>query len=54
MIGAQASKQQFDKIIGCIDTGRNEGAQLMTGGDPRHDVDGGFILNRLFLKVTTA
>ncbi|MFX4308690.1 aldehyde dehydrogenase family protein, partial [Acinetobacter soli] len=50
MIGAQASKQQFDKIIGCIDTGRNEGAQLMTGGDPRHDVDGGFYIEPTIFK----
>ncbi|ENV79400.1 aldehyde dehydrogenase family protein [Acinetobacter ursingii] len=50
MIGAQASKQQFDKIIGCIDTGRNEGAQLLTGGDARHDVDGGFYIEPTIFK----
>ncbi|MGQ2385952.1 acetaldehyde dehydrogenase ExaC [Acinetobacter ursingii] len=50
MIGAQASKQQFEKIIGCIDTGRNEGAQLLTGGDARHDVDGGFYIEPTIFK----
>jgi len=50
MIGAQASKQQFDKIIGCIDTGRNGGAQLLTGGDARHDVDGGFYIEPTIFK----
>ncbi|ENX48814.1 MULTISPECIES: acetaldehyde dehydrogenase ExaC [Acinetobacter] len=50
MIGAQASKQQFDKIIGCIDNGRNEGAQLLTGGDARHDVDGGFYIEPTIFK----
>ncbi|WP_336151550.1 aldehyde dehydrogenase family protein [Acinetobacter ursingii] len=50
MIGAQASNQQFDKIIGCIDSGRNEGAQLLTGGDARHDVDGGFYIEPTIFK----
>ncbi|MEQ1104972.1 acetaldehyde dehydrogenase ExaC [Acinetobacter ursingii] len=50
MIGAQASKQQFDKIIGCIDSGRNEGAQLLTGGNARHDVDGGFYIEPTIFK----
>ena len=50
MIGAQASKQQFDKIIGCIDSGRNEGAQLLTGGDARHAVDGGFYIEPTIFK----
>ncbi|MCU4414042.1 aldehyde dehydrogenase family protein [Acinetobacter sp. WU_MDCI_Axc73] len=50
MIGAQASKQQFDKIIGCINTGRNEGAKLLTGGEARHDVDGGFYIEPTIFK----
>jgi aldehyde dehydrogenase len=32
MIGAQASTEQMDKILSYIDVGRNEGAQLLTGG----------------------
>ncbi|MCP5774182.1 aldehyde dehydrogenase family protein, partial [Klebsiella pneumoniae] len=31
MIGAQASQEQQDKILGCIATGRAEGAQIITG-----------------------
>lgn len=33
MVGAQASKQQFDKILSYIEIGRNEGAEVLTGGD---------------------
>jgi aldehyde dehydrogenase len=33
MVGAQASKQQFDKILSYIEIGRNEGADVLTGGD---------------------
>lgn len=32
MIGAQASKQQFDKILSYMDIGLNEGAKILTGG----------------------
>jgi aldehyde dehydrogenase len=32
MIGAQASAEQRDKILGYIDVGRDEGAELLTGG----------------------
>ena len=34
MMGAQASKDQFDKILGYIDIGRQEGAEVLTGGGP--------------------
>jgi len=33
MVGAQASKAQFDKILEYIDIGKNEGAKLLIGGD---------------------
>ena len=33
MIGAQASKDQLDKILSYIDIGQNEGARLITGGE---------------------
>lgn len=33
MVGAQASKQQFDKILSYIEIGRNEGADVLTGGN---------------------
>ncbi|MHA3054459.1 aldehyde dehydrogenase family protein [Acinetobacter sp. ANC 4633] len=50
MIGAQASVQQQNKILGCIETGRSEGAQLLTGGSPRHDVEGGFYIEPTIFK----
>ncbi|MBY0371376.1 aldehyde dehydrogenase family protein [bacterium] len=33
-MGAQVSKEQFDKILGFIDSGKREGATLVTGGAP--------------------
>jgi len=33
MVGAQASKQQFDKIMDYVAIGKNEGAEVLTGGD---------------------
>ncbi|MEU2031339.1 acetaldehyde dehydrogenase ExaC [Nocardia amamiensis] len=35
MIGAQASNDQYEKILSYIDIGRREGAQVLTGGGPR-------------------
>ena len=32
MVGAQASKQQFDKILGYVEIGRQEGAEVLMGG----------------------
>lgn len=32
MVGAQASKQQFDKIMDYIEIGKNEGAKILLGG----------------------
>ena len=32
MVGAQASQQQFDKILSYMDIARQEGAQILTGG----------------------
>jgi len=34
MIGAQASNDQFEKILSYIDIGRQEGAKVLTGGVP--------------------
>ena len=45
MIGAQASKEQLEKILSYIDIGRNEGAKLLAGGkraDLGGDLTGGF------------
>jgi aldehyde dehydrogenase len=35
MIGAQASNDQYEKIMSYIDIGKKEGAELLTGGGPR-------------------
>jgi len=32
-MGAQVSQEQFDKILGYIDSGKQEGAKLVTGGE---------------------
>ena len=44
MIGAQASLQQQNKILGCIATGREEGAKILTGGHDRQEVGDGFYI----------
>ena len=44
MIGAQASLEQQNKILGCIATGREEGAQILTGGHDRQEVGNGFYI----------
>ena len=35
MIGAQASREQYEKILSYIDIGRQEGAEVLTGGAAR-------------------
>lgn len=50
MIGAQASQEQQDKILGCINLGRQEGAQVLTGGDARHEVGEGFYIEPTIFK----
>ncbi|MGA6871849.1 aldehyde dehydrogenase [Streptomyces pratensis] len=35
MIGAQASNEQYEKILSYVDIGRKEGAEILTGGTPR-------------------
>lgn len=50
MIGAQASQEQQDKILGCIAKGKSEGAQVLTGGSARDDVDGGFYIEPTIFK----
>jgi len=45
MIGAQASSEQMEKILSYIDIGKQEGAELLTGGQRNHlggDLEGGF------------
>jgi aldehyde dehydrogenase len=36
MIGAQASNDQYEKILSYIDIGRKEGGKVLTGGGPAH------------------
>ncbi|MCP4253924.1 MAG: aldehyde dehydrogenase family protein [Candidatus Scalindua sp.] len=49
-MGAQVSKQQFDKILGYIDTGKQEGAKLVSGGE-RCGEKGYFIRPTIFDEV---
>ncbi|WP_263993867.1 acetaldehyde dehydrogenase ExaC [Mycolicibacterium fallax] len=47
MIGAQASKEQLDKILSYIEIGKSEGARLVTGGeraDLGGDLGGGYYI----------
>ncbi|ENV32587.1 acetaldehyde dehydrogenase ExaC [Acinetobacter gerneri] len=50
MIGAQASQEQQDKILGCIATGRAEGAQVLIGGGDRKEVGEGFYIEPTVFK----
>ena len=46
-IGAQASNDQFEKILSYFDIGRKEGAKVLTGGEPNKlpgDLAGGFYI----------
>lgn len=52
MIGAQASLEQQEKILGCIETGRAEGAELLTGGHGRQEVGEGFYIEPTIFKGT--
>ena len=54
MIGAQASLQQQEKILRCINTGREEGAELLLGGSGRKEVGDGFYVDPTILKATIA
>ncbi len=52
-VGAQASQEQFDKIMSYMDIAREEGAEFLTGGeresfDPAYD--GGFYIQPTLLK----
>jgi aldehyde dehydrogenase len=49
-MGAQCSKGQLEKILNYIQVGKDEGAELMTGGDRAHL--GGALENGFFLQPT--
>src|SRR5690625_7600248 len=53
MVGAQASSDQFEKIKSYLDIGRQEGAEVLAGGDvDRVDgLDGGFYIQPTVFKV---
>jgi len=48
-IGAQASQEQHDKILGCIAIGKGEGAKVLTGGNARNEIDQGFYIEPTIL-----
>ncbi len=53
MIGAQASQIQFDKILSYIKLGKEEGAELLTGGDANHlsgDIENGYYIKPTLFK----
>jgi aldehyde dehydrogenase (NAD+) len=53
--GPQITKAQFERVLGYIESGKNEGATLVMGGEPFKNVDGGkgfFIAPTVFTNVT--
>ncbi|MGV9347698.1 aldehyde dehydrogenase [Streptomyces spiralis] len=54
MIGAQASNDQYEKILSYIDIGRQEGAELLTGGSPRAvaGLEGGYYIEPTIFRGT--
>jgi len=55
MVGAQVSKEQFDKILDYVDIGTKEGAELLIGGNVeqmRGGLDGGYYIEPTLMKGT--
>ncbi|WIV50439.1 aldehyde dehydrogenase family protein [Marivivens sp. LCG002] len=53
MVGAQASKQQHDKIMSYLTIGREEGAEVLVGGDAARfngDIANGYYIQPTILK----
>jgi aldehyde dehydrogenase len=53
MIGAQASNEQLEKILSYLDLGKQEGAQLLTGGArnmQKGDLEGGYYVQPTVFK----
>jgi aldehyde dehydrogenase len=50
MMGAQASQDQFEKILSYFDIGRKEGAEVLTGGEPANLNSG--LENGYYIKPT--
>jgi aldehyde dehydrogenase len=55
MMGAQASNDQLEKILSYLDIGRQEGAQVLTGGAPAEldgDLAGGYYVQPTIFRGT--
>ena len=54
MVGAQASNDQFEKIMSYIDIGKSEGAEILIGGNARtvEGRDGGYYVEPTVFKGT--
>ena len=54
MMGAQASNDQYEKILSYIDIGKQEGAEVLTGGGPAglvgDNLDSGYYIKPTILK----
>ncbi|MGY3055274.1 aldehyde dehydrogenase [Pedobacter sp. UYEF25] len=53
MMGAQASNDQFEKILSYLDIGKKEGAELLAGGDKKMlegDLAGGYYIQPTIFK----
>ena len=56
MIGPQVSRQQIDKIASYVDIGRDEGAEVLIGGEPAQvggEFAGGYYYKPTVLRGTT-
>ncbi len=54
MVGAQASREQLEKILSYIDIGRQEGAEILIGGEQNQldgELAGGFYVKPTVFKV---
>eukprot|EP00730_Choanoeca_flexa_P006420 TRINITY_DN12148_c1_g1_i3.p3 TRINITY_DN12148_c1_g1~~TRINITY_DN12148_c1_g1_i3.p3 ORF type:complete len:522 (+),score=180.22 TRINITY_DN12148_c1_g1_i3:8420-9985(+) len=51
-VGAQASLEQYDKIKSYLDIGKQEGAQVLAGGDIAQVHDGGYYIQPTVFKGT--
>jgi len=52
MMGAQASNDQFEKVINYINIGKDEGCEVLTGGEVAYNegLEGGFYIQPTILK----
>lgn len=50
MMGAQASKSQMEKILKYLEIGKQEGAEVLTGGKQAQVMDGGYYIEPTIFK----